>query len=268
MKKIIIVVICVLNFIALVASAQGKTKEERKDKEMLNYSIEYIPPILETDTAYTLLVKFYTKVTAQQAETVVRSELDRILKNSPPKSDILTSAWYLPTNKPNDESPILLPDGSSGLIYSYKRGKILTTKEYSSAELPSPSVSKIIIVKFNDVQFQVNQDGRAVVVGTTNLPNGASIMIWIRNKNYGGAQSRATVNQGKFISELFSDRGNKLPSGEYEVDISLSIARLQSPEVQIIIGQKGENLSGEFVHLDEDGGGGKWISFSKYLIIP
>ena len=86
MKKIIIVVICVLNFIPLVASAQGKTKEERKNnrKEMLNYSIEYIPPILETDTAYTLLVRFYTKVTAQQAATVVRSELARILKNSPP----------------------------------------------------------------------------------------------------------------------------------------------------------------------------------------
>lgn len=266
MKKVIIVVICVLNFIPLIASAQGKTKE-RKDKETLNYSIEYLPPILEADTAHTLLVKFYTKVTTQQAETVVRSELDRILKNSPPKSDIIASAWYLPTNKPNDESPILLPDGSSGLIYSYKRGNILTTKEYSSAELPSPNVSKLIIVKFNDVQFQVNQDGRAVVLGTTNLPNGASIMIWIRNKNYGGAQSTVTVNQGKFISELFSDRGNKLPSGEYEVDISLSAARFQSPEVQNIIGQKGENLSGEFVRLT-DLGAGNVVDFSKNLIIP
>ena len=92
-------------------------------------------------------------------------------------------------------------------------------------------------------------------------------MIWIRNKNYGGAQSVVTVNQGKFISELFSDHGNKLPSGEYEVDISLSIARLQSPEVQNIIGQKGENLQGEFVRLT-DLGAGNVVDFSKNLIIP
>ena len=51
------------------------------------------------------------------------------------------------------------------------------------------------------------------------------------------------------------------------LDISLSVARLQSAEVRDCIGQKGERLRGPLVQKDEIEGG-NWIRMQRTVTLP
>lgn len=102
--------------------------------------------------------------------------------------------------------------------------------------------------------------GRAQVVGTTNLPAGAQLMITMSNKVTGfTAQDTATVEKGHFRSVQLG-RKSGLAAGNYDVDVSMSIASAQPKRVQESIGKHGQYLSGSFVK--DSSFGGKWVDYS------
>lgn len=84
---------------------------------------------------------FFVKVTSQQAESVLRTELDRIRKLVPPEGNVLAIAWFSPTGNEVDEEQISLSDGSTSLVFTSKidkftskKNKVLTMKEYEASK--------------------------------------------------------------------------------------------------------------------------------------
>lgn len=104
-----------------------------------------------------------------------------------------------------------------------------------------------------DVSLVKASGGKIEVAGETNLPDGMQLMISLRNPNTDYfAQDKVTVNEGRFRSAAFSNRGAALPSGTYEVSISSPLPRLQPSSVRAAIGENGEGLKGPVV-VEEDG---------------
>ena len=100
------------------------------------------------------------------------------------------------------------------------------------------------------VQIKAQSDGaeQPMVSGTTNLPDGSSLMISIRRpqaKYF--AQATTTVLNGAFTAGPFSARGAPVPPGEYEIDVTFPLAFTQSPAVQEVVGRDNENLTGPLV---------------------
>jgi hypothetical protein len=86
------------------------------------------------------------------------------------------------------------------------------------------------------------------VVGETTLPNKASLMITVRNTQNGySAQTKTTVDDGHFTAGEFTDRGNPIPNGMYEIEIVTPMLGLQSDEIREAFGENGQNLSGDIV---------------------
>jgi hypothetical protein len=105
------------------------------------YVIDYKKPVPGAETVNMLNVTFFVKVTPQQAESVLRTELDRIRKLFPPEGDALAIAWFSPTGNEVDEEQISLSDGSTSLIFTSKinkftskKNKVLTWKEYEASK--------------------------------------------------------------------------------------------------------------------------------------
>jgi hypothetical protein len=105
------------------------------------YVIEYKKPVRGAETVNMLNAIFFVKVTPQQAESVLRTELDRIRKLFPPEGDVLANAWFSTTGNEVDEEQISLSDGSTSLIFTSKinkftskKNKILTWKEYEASK--------------------------------------------------------------------------------------------------------------------------------------
>jgi hypothetical protein len=87
------------------------------------------------------------------------------------------------------------------------------------------------------------------LVGTTNLPDGTSLMVTVQDKlgGYYRAQSTMEVKFGYFVVGPFTAKGAALREGEYLADLTMPSPSVQSPRVREVIGQKGENLRGESV---------------------
>lgn len=96
-----------------------------------------------------------------------------------------------------------------------------------------------------DVQVPEKEEGPHLIRGTTNLPDGTSLMVSINSKSAPGDsfQSKVTVQGGKFKAGPFG-KGGQLPLGHYEVDVTMLIPTVQDASVQAVIGKKGENLTG------------------------
>ena len=79
----------------------------------------------------------------------------------------------------------------------------------------------------------------------TNLPDSAELMVGIFevNGDYRG-QTHAIVKNGEAQTEWFSNQGEALEIGEYQLSISMSIPATQSEEVQKAVGKNGEYLEG------------------------
>ncbi len=106
-----------------------------------------------------------------------------------------------------------------------------------------------------DVRLEVkiqNINGKLKVVGDTNLPNGMKLIVYISNDLY-NASDEVEVKNGKFISNLFSDKGNPLYNGQYEIYITNKSLNMQPKDVLLMIGEKGENLNGKYIKTDDWG---------------
>ena len=134
------------------------------------------------------------------------------------------------------------------------------------------------IVKIGESKYKVS--------GVTNLPDGMQIMItldsrdivaerlgfsevteWTNEqaqmliKNSYTGQDKTVIKSGKFET-VFS--GQKLLAGEYDFSISSPDNDLQSKEIQLILGNRGENLFGTGVIEDKYG---KRIDFEERVYL-
>lgn len=105
-----------------------------------------------------------------------------------------------------------------------------------------------------DVQVPDKDAGPHIITGTTNLPDGTSLMVSMNSKSAPGDsfQSKTTVQGGKFKAGPFG-KGGQLPLGHYEVDVTMPIPAVQAASVQAVIGKKGENLTGDLVQKGDLG---------------
>src|SRR4051812_17251776 len=76
-------------------------------------------------------------------------------------------------------------------------------------------------------------DGRPIVEGTTNLPDGTELMVTLSRKSSSyRAQDKFKVRGGQFRSAQFSNRGSPLMPGVYDLEISSPIAAFQPASVR------------------------------------
>ncbi|SCZ86390.1 hypothetical protein NSMM_520060 [Nitrosomonas mobilis] len=184
------------------------------------------------------------KITASEAERLLKEEIQRATTLFPPKGELMAYAWLETNPAAGSEEMIKLPDGSNFLIYSPKTKTAQTEKQYDTSKQKPPQAGKGIKVDVS-LELERGTDGRVRILGTTNLPHGMILMTDLRKvgaKYF--AQDKVEVINGRISTTWFSDGGKAPPSGAYEVSISSPLPALQSVAVRAVIGQTGENLSG------------------------
>jgi hypothetical protein len=120
-----------------------------------------------------------------------------------------------------------------------------------------------------NVTLSAKSDGSTTptIAGKTNLPDGTELMFTLENKgiNY-RAQTKAFVSGGKFEAGPFSRNYSGLAKGTYTLEVSMSVARLQSKDVQNVIGGDGEKLAGAVVK--KSGFGGNFVDYRTSIRVP
>jgi len=202
-------------------------------------------PLLEINRAYTLVQNSKTK------SMLSLNEIDALaLKRF---SDIKIS----------------IKDG----VATYNGKSTLLGETYpipESMKLLPPEQGKELYVDFT-VDAIFTDEKFIICTGTSTLPKKTQLMITLHSydRKY-HAQSKATVEEnGQFRSEQFSDSKNppenEMLSGNYSVEIVVPIASVQPDEVKTAFGNKGRNLSGDYVN--EDSVFGKTIRYKKDIAI-
>lgn len=127
-----------------------------------------------------------------------------------------------------------------------KEGKFKDSRGQSSLQSDEVRIAAKVLVGLGQ---------KPRLVGTTNLPDGTSLMVSVQDKlgGYYRAQSTTEVKFGYFVVGPFTAKGAALREGEYLADLTMPSPSAQSPRVREIIGQKGENLRGESVSEGELG---------------
>lgn len=116
---------------------------------------------------------------------------------------------------------------------------------------------------------ETDESGKTYFTIQTNLPDHTNLVITVSgasieqddytNTNY-SAQSEAIVEDGKAVTGPFSNNSSPLIMGEYNITVTMPYAGTQPKNVQRRIGEKGENLQGEFVvNSDNDG---KYVEYN------
>lgn len=126
-----------------------------------------------------------------------------------------------------------------------------TTEKATEATTEAPSGIDVTL----EVKPNVNTEDGTVLFGvTTNLPEGTKLMVTVSNDNGYTAQDTATIlANGTGYTAEFSDKGDAL-NGDYNVNVSMSLPKLQAENVQEVIGANGENITGQYVQKDDTTG--------------
>lgn len=107
-----------------------------------------------------------------------------------------------------------------------------------------------------DLQTSIIAHNRVRLIGFSNLPGGAKLIFSILSSTGEVlAQDKGvTDDYGRFSSIIFFEKYG-LENGKYLGEVLMPTASTQTPEIQAIIGQKGEMLVGKFVSVEKYGGG-------------
>ena len=98
------------------------------------------------------------------------------------------------------------------------------------------------------VSLSIEHPAKPILHDTTNLPDGSKLMLTVTKIGGGYAgQDTTQVKAGRFITNEFSIDGHQLPAGQYKIEISMSMASLQPPDVQAVIGAHGEKMTGRLL---------------------
>ena len=120
-----------------------------------------------------------------------------------------------------------------------------------------------------NVEPVVNTDnGKVLFKISTNLPEDTELLVTVSNDNgYRGQDKAVVLANGVANTAEFSDAGGGTDGdtgsglkGHYEVTVSMSIARLQKESVRAVIGEKGENITGQYVKESDIGDAGNVVS--------
>jgi hypothetical protein len=208
------------------------------------YAIEYLKPTGGTADVCVLNMTLNRQFDAQTAERLLRGELDRAVTLFPPKTDVMAYAWRQTDPSPGSEQVLSLADDSRFLIYLAKTKQTLTEKQYDLSLQKPGQPGHGINVEIS-LAFEKGADGRVRVLGKTNLPQGMSLGLDLRNaESKYFAQDKIEVIDGRIVSSWFSDHGKPLAAGTYGIEVSSPLPEFQSEAVRKIIGRNGENLSG------------------------
>lgn len=105
-----------------------------------------------------------------------------------------------------------------------------------------------------------NDDGRVVVAGETNLPDGTELLISLSNESVGfTAQDKAIVSNGKFLAGPLGPKSG-LAAANYVVEVMMPVPSAQPESVQAIVGNEGQYLTGPLVK--DSSWGGKTVEYS------
>jgi len=228
------------------------------------YAIEYNRPMKNSGDLRVLGFEFFIKVSPQQAEEIVRSELDRIKKYFAPTGKVMAMAYFYPDDA--HEEQITFPDGSTSIIYSPTTGLTLTSKAEARSKMAPTKASEQINVTM-DVKIETDSAGRVRVKGISNLPLDIALMISLKNtgSNYSAQDKALVLNDGSFSSQWFTDHNARVPAGVYLITVTSPVPLVQPASVKKIIGERGEHLSGKLVALSNFGG--NCVEFSKKVNI-
>ena len=106
--------------------------------------------------------------------------------------------------------------------------------------------------------------GRPTVEGTTNLPDGAELMVTLSRKASGYmAQDQFKVQGGKFKSNQFTDHYSPLLPGKYVLEVSGPITAVQS--AARALGDNYSNFSGPLL---KRGKYGTTLHYETTLVVP
>jgi len=123
-----------------------------------------------------------------------------------------------------------------------------------STPTPEPSNTPNVVVtsepSSTELILNVNtrvEDGKLYFDVETNLPDGMEVMFTVEAGEDIWGQSKVQVSSGFITAGPFSRQGEPYPPGEYVLSITSSLLRLQSLEVQQILGENGENFYGDYI---------------------
>ncbi|NMR21659.1 hypothetical protein [Cellulomonas fimi] len=144
-----------------------------------------------------------------------------------------------------------------------------------SAATPEPVRSETTEASAVDATLEVdlamsaviNEDGSVSVTAESNLPDGTQLGSSVFQEGGFMAQDSQTLRDGTVSFGPFSDKGDPIPSGTYDVSVTMPIARNQPGEVKAVIGDAGENLTGPLVS-EESITGDAVVSVSDQLVVP
>ena len=108
------------------------------------------------------------------------------------------------------------------------------------------------------------ENGRPTIEGTTNLPDGAELMVTLsRRESSYMAQDKLSVKNGRFKSSQFSNSSAPLLPGKYTLEVTGPIAAVQS--VSRALGDNYSNYSGPLLRR---GRYGTTLKYESKLQIP
>lgn len=113
----------------------------------------------------------------------------------------------------------------------------------------------------------VNEDRTVSVTAESNVPDGTELGASVSQRGGFTAQDSAALRNGEAASGPFSDKGNPVAPGAYDVSVTMPIARNQPDEVRAVMGDGGQNLTGPLVG-EESITGVAVVSISDQLVVP
>lgn len=210
----------------------GHSRNKNFDEFLYNYteaisSIDNIHYWIESDNLNERALKYQINGCIKEARKYFK-EIEQF-----------SQKWYKELNINNEDYDCIDP---------YNRPK----KEYQYKQT-IPVSTDAISVTFN-VKAYINKDNTFNISGTTNLFDGANLMLSVySHSNELMGQSKADVVGGKFEFETFSVMGNGYESGIYTSYISLSVPSVQAKDFTKLAGIEYENLTGQYVNRTDIG---------------
>jgi hypothetical protein len=109
---------------------------------------------------------------------------------------------------------------------------------------PIPPLSSGVVIQ---VTAEQTGDGRAIISGRTNLPEGTELMSSLKKAgDVGEAQAKGAVTAGRFRSESLGPPAG-LSAGRYTASVTMPYTKFQPPQVLLVAGENGQNLRGPLV---------------------
>jgi hypothetical protein len=144
----------------------------------------------------------------------------------------------------------------------------VSTSRPSSSRPPSsakPSKKPVKLTVVLDMAVSVRDDGSVSMHVESNLPDGTELGGSVFGAGGFMTQYKQVLKGGTADFGPYSANGKPIPSGTYDVSVTMPSAAFQPASVRTVIGQHGEYLTGPLVERTD---GTVRVSIDKKLIIP